>query len=351
MHFVVSLLKSIKWKVVFLCIAVKDIVRFYHLVLSDFLHYRQKIILVCRMEALGDVICTIPLARQLRKNHKDCRLLFLTTSYCSEILQSSDACDAIAIVRTKHFYPHFKLFGIISKIYKPRTEDERGLPVSRRHLYETLAQSCKVILEDSSITLQLSELDRRLIAERFRLDHARWEGKSVVVINCGPTWKVREWPAGHWQELIDRIYANYNVIIFQLGVHVSGQKNVYDSLTGTINLSSRLTIKELIGLIAHSDLLVSIDSGPVHIARAVGTPVLELLGALGSEISLPNDGISRGVTADVPCLGCHHQDPIGHWKSGCPHGIRCMAELSPLTVFEEFRVMADDLLPQPISRR
>jgi ADP-heptose:LPS heptosyltransferase len=344
MEAIIGYLKSIKWKTILLIIGVKDISFFYWTIIADFLKYRKSVIVVRRMDALGDVICTIPLARQLRKNYPDSRLFFLTTPYCADILKSCDACDAISIVRIKHFKPSFNCFGIIRKVYEPLTQDERGLAVSRRHLYEVLAESCSVIVEDTKIVLKVSGVERTEIRERLKIKQARNSGKPVIVINCGPTWKVREWPADHWQELINRIHANYNVIIYQVGVRVAGKTNIYDTLMGTINLASGLTTKELISLIAESDILISIDSGPVHIASAVGTPVLSLLGALSHEISLPRDGISRAVKAPINCLGCHHSDPIGHWKSGCPNNIECMQKLTPNVVFDAFKSIADQIL-------
>jgi ADP-heptose:LPS heptosyltransferase len=344
MEAITGYLKSIKWKTILLFIGVKDISFFYWTIIADFIRYRKLVIVVQRMDALGDVICTIPLARQLRKNYPDCRLFFLTTPYCADILKSCDACDAISIVRIKHFKPSFNCFGIIRKVYEPLTDDERNLPVSRNHLSAMLADSCSVVIDDFNIKLYVSDPERIQIRKKFQLDRAKSEGKAIFVINCGPTWKVREWPSFYWQELLNLIHREYDAEIFQLGVHVAGKLNCYDVLTGTINLASKLTIKELISLIAESDLLISIDSGPVHIAGAVGTPVLGLFGALAPSSRLPMDGLNSFVSALVDCIGCHHSNPIGHWVSGCPNNIRCMQELTPNAVFDVFKSMADQIL-------
>jgi ADP-heptose:LPS heptosyltransferase len=344
MEAIIKLFRTLKWKCVFLYIHIIDFFRFQYFILTDFLCHRKLIILVRRMDALGDVICTLPLAKQLRKNHPECRLVFLTTPYCVDILQHCDVCDAIATVRIKSFEPSFNCFGIIKKIYMPLTDDERNLPVSRNHLSKMLADSCSVAIDDFNIKLKVSDSERILIRKKFQLDRAKSEGKAIFVINCGPTWKVREWPSYYWQELVNLIHRDYDAKIFQIGVHVAGKLNSYDEITGTINLASSLSIKELISLIAESDLLISIDSGPVHIAGVIGTPVLGLFGALTPSSRLPINGVNRSVSASVDCAGCHHSNPIGHWMSGCPNNIRCMQELTPNAVFDVFKSMAEQIL-------
>jgi hypothetical protein len=79
---------------------------------------------------------------------------------------------------------------------------------------------------------------------------------------------------------------------------------------------------------------ISIDSGPVHVAGAVGTPVVGLFGANAPQFRLPPAGLGVGVVADVPCLYCHHRTPRGHWQTGCPNDIRCMKELAVAPVFQ-----------------
>jgi ADP-heptose:LPS heptosyltransferase len=139
--------------------------------------------------------------------------------------------------------------------------------------------------------------------------------------------------------LVDKIHGEYDTVIIQFGIHISGKLNAYDALTGVQSLVSRLNTEELVALLAGCDLLVAIDSGPVHIAGAVGTPVVGLYGALDPRCFLPPDSPAVGVFSEVPCLFCHHKTPLGHWKSGCPNDIRCMVELDVEKVFQAAKAM------------
>jgi hypothetical protein len=81
-------------------------------------------------------------------------------------------------------------------------------------------------------------------------------------------------------------------------------------------------------------LLVSIDSGPVRLAGALGTPVVGLFGAIDPCHHLSPVSPGAGLFSEVACRFCHHATPRGHWQSECPNNIRCMKELEVQPVFE-----------------
>ena len=104
-------------------------------------------------------------------------------------------------------------------------------------------------------------------------------------------------------------------------------------------LASRLKGEELLALVAVSGLIISIDSGPVHVAGAVGTPVIGLFGPVDPASRLPPDSPALGLVSDVPCLFCHNRAPIIHWRAGCPNDIACMKKLDDQSVFEAVKSM------------
>jgi ADP-heptose:LPS heptosyltransferase len=55
--------------------------------------------------------------------------------------------------------------------------------------------------------------------------------------------------------------------------------------------------------------------------------MLGLYGAVSPQFRLPPDSPAIGVAHEVPCLFCHHRNPIEHWKANCPYDIRCMTGL------------------------
>jgi ADP-heptose:LPS heptosyltransferase len=164
----------------------------------------------------------------------------------------------------------------------------------------------------------------------------------LIGINPGPSWRVKEWEASKWQKLINKIHSEYDAVIIQFGFNTGDGSSEYDNLTDVKLLAGRLKGEELLALVTICDLIVSIDSGPVHLAGAVGTPVIGLFGPLDPTLILPPNAQALGLFSDVPCLFCHNRTPVIHWCDGCPNDIACMKKLDCHTVFEAVKSM----LPQ-----
>lgn len=102
------------------------------------------------------------------------------------------------------------------------------------------------------------------------------------------------------------------------------------------NYAGTTTLTQLITLISQSKLLVGPDSGPLHIADAMGTPCIGIYGPT-SDISWGLIGPhSRTVKADIPCRPCYKDDgkfPI------CRHNHSCMQTLSTETVVNEIQAL------------
>ena len=94
--------------------------------------------------------------------------------------------------------------------------------------------------------------------------------------------------------------------------------------------AGRLTLRESAALLAQCDLLLSNDSAPVHIAAAVGTPVIALFGPTTPSLGFAPYGPGHTVL-EVP-LDCR---PCGkHGGKRCPkRHFRCMRNLAPEQVF------------------
>ncbi len=306
--------------------------------------HRKNAVILYRLAALGDVVCTLPLCGEIRKRHPDRLLVYVTFGGYKKMVLLSRAIDCVYGVSwsygTPWNYPGH-LFGLVEKVYLPQTTEERSPNVGgQAHLVDELAVSCGLIIPDLSRQPRFF-LPPGLI-EIFQTKHelagAVSAKKIIIGINCGRTWPVRMWDVTKWQTLVDKIHADYDAVILQFGL-TQGNQDEFEHLRGVKLLVNRLQSDELVALIAGCDLLVSIDSGPVHIAGAVGTPVVGLFGAVNPRHRLPPDSPSSAVFSDVPCLFCQHATPVGHWKDGCPNNIGCMKKLEVEPVFQAVKSM------------
>lgn len=302
--------------------------------------HRKKLVIICRTGALGDVVCTLPLCAEIRKRHPGKLLIFLTNlDYKNMVLLSrvaDEAYGARSWVWPFSLPDKFNVLGVVEAVYNPKTTDERAQQTGgQSHLIDDLAASCGASIPNSDRQPRLfppPELIKKTYAA-YGMTNEHDNGRLTIGINCGHTWPVRMWDAQKWQMLVDKIHAEFDTTILQFGL-TKGPEDEYEHLRGVRLLSNRLKSDELVALIAGCHLIVSIDSGPVHVAGAVGVPVVGLYGAVNPLYRLSPESPGTGVTSNVPCLFCHHTTPKGHWQSGCPYDIRCMKELDVQAVFE-----------------
>jgi len=306
--------------------------------------HRKRAVIICRLVGIGDVVCTLPMCDDVRRRHPGKLLVFITSAVCREVVILSRSADLVYANRS-WVYPFtmpakVKLFGLVDTIYNPQTAGERVYKGGMtRHLIEDLAGSCgfTVTARQPKLYPSLGLIEKTRLA--YGLDCKTTGQRLLIGINPGPNWRVKEWDASKWQRLINKIHSEYDAVIIQFGTNKGDGSSEYDNLTGVKSLASRLGGAEIVALIASCDLMISIDSGPVHVAGAVDTPVIGLFGPLNPILILPPDSPALGLCSDVPCLFCFNRTPVINWLSGCPNDIACMEKLDDQTVFEAVKSM------------
>jgi ADP-heptose:LPS heptosyltransferase len=96
-----------------------------------------------------------------------------------------------------------------------------------------------------------------------------------------------------------------------------------------LNLTGRTSLRDLIGIFAECAVAFGPDSGPMHLAAAVGCPVASLWGSTSPERSAPWGFADSAIAAEIPCHPCYLRE--------CPIGRECMRRISPETVVSTMR--------------
>jgi ADP-heptose:LPS heptosyltransferase len=301
--------------------------------------YRKKAVIICRCGALGDIICALPICEEVRKRHPGKLLVFVTGERYRNMVLLSNAADLVFGSRKWDWSfslpPGFTFLGLVEKIYNPKTTVEQtpnNGPIC--HLIDDLAGSCGFNVATQQPRLFPSSALIKETRAKYGLDEDTVGSRLVIGINGGRSWPIREWDPQKWQKLVKKIHAAWDAVIVQYGVTKNDESDEAYKLTGVKSLVNRLKPEEMVAVAAICDLIISIDSGPIHLAGAVGTPVIGLYGALEPRYFLPPSSPAVGLFGNVPCLFCHHKVPPGHWHTGCPNDINCMKQLDDETVFE-----------------
>ncbi len=148
-------------------------------------------------------------------------------------------------------------------------------------------------------------------------------GKKLVGINPGAAYgSAKCWPVDRFRALVQELL-NEDVFIVFFGdtTQVDLVKEICLNLPKrVINLAGYTTIRELACLIRDCDVVVTNDSGPMHIAAALNTPLVALFGSTDSDVTGPFGQSQAVMNKKVRCSPCLRRE--------CPIDLRCMTQIS-----------------------
>jgi heptosyltransferase-3 len=140
-----------------------------------------------------------------------------------------------------------------------------------------------------------------------RLAEHALSDSSFILIHPGSRWHFKCWTIANMQDLIRGIQARGWRVVLSAApdrAELAMADEILVGLANVVNLAGRLSLKELAALIARARLFVGVDSAPMHMAAAMGTPTVALFGPSGDIEWGPWQVPSRIVTADYPCRPC-----------------------------------------------
>lgn len=146
-------------------------------------------------------------------------------------------------------------------------------------------------------------------------------GAAIVGLNPGSVWGTKRWMPEGWGALCVEIAARgLRPVIVGGKDDVTIAEAVLASAKGTaVDLSGKTSLPELAAVAARAAVFVSGDSGPMHIAAAVGTPVVAIFGPTTPELGFaPRTKAAEIVQRSLECRPCHRHGPqvcpLGHFK-------------------------------------
>jgi len=142
-------------------------------------------------------------------------------------------------------------------------------------------------------------------------------------------WETKLWEDGKFACLADRIQEELGVAVVLTGGDVEPLEKIRKLMkTKALNLGGKTSLRELAALYKRAKIVVTTDSGPMHIAAAVGTPVVALFGPTDPARTGPYGPGHRVIRAGLPCSPC--------FRKQCPQP-RCMTEIPVEEVFSAVR--------------
>ncbi|MDD5100990.1 MAG: glycosyltransferase family 9 protein [Syntrophales bacterium] len=155
------------------------------------------------------------------------------------------------------------------------------------------------------------------------------EGGRFVAVNPVAFWKTKLWEDQKFAELGDRIREELGIgVVFTGGESAPLERICQKMRSGAVNLGGRTTLRELACIYRLAELLITTDTGPMHLAAAVNTPVVALFGPTDPVRTGPYGAGHRVIRKELSCMPC--------FRKRCETQ-RCMQEITVEEVFTNVR--------------
>ena len=311
-------------------------------------------VLCVRFSSIGDVLLTTPLLRALKQRHPDGELFFVTKQAMAPLISEnphvsrvialapgqsvSDLARDLRNLRPTH---GLDLHGSLRSAELRLLVRTRWSGYSKRKLRRTLLITTKIDLYGTPVRVadRYFEAARALdvrpdggpveffLSQDARDTAGRWLEQRAVpprfaAIAPGAAHATKRWPLAHWQALIDRLRAGgYGIV----AVGGAADRDLAAQLgPGVANAAGEFSLQETGACLARAAVAISGDTGVMHMACGVGTPVVALFGPTVREFGFfPYTDRARVLEREMDCRPCSamgtERCPLGHHR--CLHDI------------------------------
>lgn len=358
----------------------------------------QRTLAVFKFFGLGSIIETTPLLRAVRACYPNARLAFVTFAGNEQLVRKLNICTDLRVIRTRSPW-HFALDVLREIIWLQRQRVEAVIDLEffskfstllsffsgagvrvgfhlndfwryglithpiyfnyYRHItdvYSAAGRRLGVTVRDARLS-RINVPDTARQSAREFLTRQGWAPEGLLVgmnVNAGDMSLERRWPLARFglvaQTLLER-HLDLRLVL----VGTSAERTYVSSLLQHVppELRARVLVAaghwsfdEFVAALSGFDLLITNDSGPMHLAAAQGTPVISLWGPGKPEFYAPRVDNHRAIYRDYPCSPCLYMFTTfeGMW---CNHEGWCMLEIQPQDVI----AAAEELLADRPNRR
>lgn len=327
-------------------------------------------ILVVRYRFIGDTILTLPFLKNLRLAYPDAQIDMLVAPKSGEIIEDCPYVDNFIYFDTtkkhkyengsgekKNLFYYIKLlkdkdydkayvlkrslssaFLVFMAGIKERTgfnTEHRGFLLTKKVKYDKNKHESQCfldVLKADGIEIKDESFENGINPEAKKeidkiLEKTNSSQKRVIV-HATATNKGKIWPIENFAKITEYLINKKNAQVFFIGTDFDSKTYenmlslISESLkTPPINLCGKLNLKESLALTAETDLLIGNDSGNLHMASSVKTPVIGLYGPMPFEkwYALGDNNIL--LKSDLPCMPCG-------LRGKCKKNYECMKKIT-----------------------
>jgi lipopolysaccharide heptosyltransferase I len=312
-------------------------------------------ILIIKPSAIGDVVHALPVLARVKKTWPAARVSWLVTPACSGLLEGHPLLDEVILFDRKrfgHWWRHPRLAMELRRFTRGLKARQFDLVIDLQGLFRSgwLAQKTGAparvgfanarelawafythrvpieTMEQHAISRYLAlaksigcgegpvefpfattegdrEYVRALLRSENRVAEATQPTARYAVLMPGTNWETKRWPVEKFAGLVQPLKERFGLVsVLAGGADAAAMAN---DLSGAINLAGKTSLKQLTALLEGAALVVANDSGPMHIASALGRPLVTPFGPTNPIRTGPFDRMESVIRLDIPCSPCY----------------------------------------------
>jgi lipopolysaccharide heptosyltransferase I len=320
-------------------------------------------ILVIKPSAIGDIVHSLPILNLVRKKWPAAKISWLVTPTCAGILDGHPQIDEVIIFDRKKLgsaWRRPKMMWRLSKFMRGLKDHRFDMVIDMQGLlrsgwmswrtgaklrvgfgnarelgwmfythrvqtswtkhaidrYLDLAVDLGCERGPVEFVFPTTDEDRATVAAMLP------DGKRFAVLLPGTNWMTKRWPVKHFAEIVKPLREKYGLETIVAGSPADSQ---LAEQIGGMNLCGKTNLRQLVALLERADLVIANDSGPMHIAAALGRPLVTAFGPTNADRTGPFGRMDTVIRVDIPCSPCYSRT--------CSHR-SCLEWLKPEAVVE-----------------
>ena len=310
-------------------------------------------ILIVKPSAIGDVVHALPVLNLLRRRYPEAHIAWLVTPACAGLLDGHPQLDEVIRFDRKRFgraWHNPATAAALAGFHRDLRRHQFDLVIDLQGLFRSgwLSWSTGADVRVGTSTdrefgwafathvapvggRDRHAVDRYLaVAEFLGLGSSPVEfvfptddadraavapllpAEPFAVFLPATHWPTKRWPVGRFAELVTPLRER-----FGLAAVVAGGPDA-EPVPGAVSIAGKTTLRQLVAVLERASLVVANDTGPMHVAAALGRPLVTVFGPTDPGRTGPYGRADSVVRLDIPCSPC--------FSRSCVHQT-CLREL------------------------
>ena len=338
-------------------------------------------IAIIRLSSIGDVLHCTPVARAIKKAYPSCRLTWIVGAVSTGVLVGNPYIDEVYVWSREHWEKLLRQYRFQEAIqywrqlrddlHERRVDialDVHGIFISglatiatgasRRvglantkefnsffttdttprlpgdiHViqrYLSVLRLLNIPDDGYDMTLIVSP-EGQQFADQF-LRHAHYNpARKLIAINLGTTWATKNWPVDYFATTAANLYRDGQILLCgSPGDHRLAENFIHQAGIPVINAVGQTQLPEFAGLLSRCDVLLTGDTGPLHMAVALKIPTVSIFGPTNPAVYGPLSPEHIVLKSNLECVPCHNQR--------CRlQDLKCLYDINPQTAIAAVR--------------